>query len=275
MTLIDDIAISHSNHSSRHRVVVALEHRLRSCKNVITLGVRPNFDDYSTQEAALIHGAQKVYYPSRFYAELFAIMGKQTFPNYRNYLFAQDKIKQTALFQLQKIPHPRTRLFYGNKQKMRILSYFNFPMVAKIPRGSAMGRGVYLIENQKELEQYCRLTHIAYIQEYLPIKHDFRVVVIGKQVVHAYLKIPRNEEFRANLALGAKLCFDTVPQKALELAQFTAIACDWDDVGIDICEYQGNFYVLEANMKYGKQGFYAAGIDYTRLMESLIDDGKI
>jgi ribosomal protein S6--L-glutamate ligase len=33
--------------------------------------------------------------------------------------------------------------------------------------------------------------------------------------------------------------------------------------------------VLEANMKYGKEGFRKAGIDYTKLMEDMIENGEI
>ena len=91
---------------------IALEVRLRNCKNVITLGVRSNFSDYSPQEAELIRNADKIYYPTTFYADLFDAMGKATFPSYHTYKCVQDKIKQSALFELLKICHPRTRVFY-------------------------------------------------------------------------------------------------------------------------------------------------------------------
>jgi ribosomal protein S6--L-glutamate ligase len=275
MATTNDLILSRITPSRQKRTVVALERRLRNCGNVITLGVKPNFNDYSTKDTTLIRESEKIYYPSLHYVELFAAMGKKTFPGYLNYLFAQDKIKQTTLFQLLKIPHPKTRFFFGNRQKSHILNYFSFPFIAKVPRGSAMGRGVYLIKTPSDLEHYCSLSHIAYVQEYLSIKNDMRVVVIGRDVVHAYTRIPLENEFRANLALGAKLSFDAIPRKAIELARYTASNCGWDDVGVDICEYQNHFYVLEANMKYGKQGFHQAGIDYFQLMETLIDDGKI
>ena len=137
---------------------IALEARLRNCKNVLTLGVRTNFSDYSPQEAELIRNADKIYYPTTFYADLFDAMGKATFPSYHTYKCVQDKIKQTALFELLKIPHPRTRVFYGKRQKNSILQYFEFPFIGKIPRGSAMGRGVYLIRNKKELRCHALLS---------------------------------------------------------------------------------------------------------------------
>ena len=89
---------------------IALEARLRTCRNVLTLGVRPNFSDYSQQEADLIRNAAKIYYPTTFYADLFDAMGKITFPSYHTYKCVQDKIKQTALFELLSIPHPKTRV---------------------------------------------------------------------------------------------------------------------------------------------------------------------
>ncbi|MGD9410716.1 MAG: ATP-grasp domain-containing protein [Desulfobacterales bacterium] len=257
------------------RTVIALEARLRNCRNVRTLGIRPNFSDYSSREAELIRRADKIYYPTAFYADIFDAMGKATFPSYHTYNFVQDKIKQTALFDLLDLPHPRTRVFYGNRQKKSIIDHFTFPFIAKIPRGSALGRGVYLIDNEKELRNYLELASPAYIQEYLPIDRDIRVVVIGRRIVHAYWRIAPPDEFRSNVAVGGRISLKAIPEEARDLALHVAHSCRWDDVGIDICEHKRHFYVLEANMKYGKQGFREAGLDYDQLMESMIENEEI
>lgn len=256
-------------------MAIALEGRLRACKNVLTLGVRSNFSDYSPREAELIRSARKIYYPSPFYADLFDAMGKQTFPSYHTYKCVQDKIKQTALLEMLKIPHPRTRVYYGKRQKNSIQEHFMFPFVAKIPRGSAMGRGVYLIRDEKQLADYLNLTPVAYIQEYLPADRDIRVVVIGARVVHAYWRIAPENDFRSNIAVGGRVGMEAVPEQALDLALHTARCCRWDDVGIDICRHQNSFFVLEANMKYGKEGFRQAGIDYVEMMEEMISNEEI
>ena len=257
------------------RQVLALEARLRACRNVQTLGVRPNFDDYPPDEADKIRRASKIYYPTVFYADLFDAMGKLTFPSYHTYKCVQDKIKQSALFQLTNLPHPKTRVFYGKRQKEKIRDYFSFPFIAKEARGSAMGRGVFLIKNNDDLDAYAHDRHVAYIQQYLPIDKDLRVVIIGSRVVHAYWRIAGEGEFRTNVAMGGRISLDEVPEKALSLARLAAQTCGWDDVGIDICFHDGEYFLLEANMKYGKEGFRAAGIDYYRIMEQLIDDGEI
>jgi len=255
--------------------VVALEARLRACRNVMTLGVRPNFSDYTEEEADLIRGAQKIYYPTTFYADLFDAAGIPTFPSYHTYKCVQDKIKQTALFELLEIPHPRTRVYYGKRQQQRIPDLFQYPFVGKIPRGSAMGRGVFFIDRPKTLEHYLSQTSVAYIQEYLPIDRDIRVVVIGGDAVHAYRRIAPEGEFRSNVAVGARIELEDIPEAAVHLALETARKCQWDDVGIDICSHKDGYVVLEGNMKYGKEGFRAAGMDYVKEMERKIDNGEI
>ena len=186
-----------------------------------------------------------------------------------------DKIKQTALFALLDIPHPRTRVFYGRRQKEKIRQHFSFPFIAKIPRGSAMGKGVYLIRNQDDLQAYLAKVHPAYIQEYIPIDRDIRVVIIGRRIVHAYWRLIPDMDFRSNVSAGGQICLEPVPDIARELALNTALACGWDDVGIDICISEKECFVLEANMKYGRQGFRCAGINYIRLMEEMIANDEI
>jgi ribosomal protein S6--L-glutamate ligase len=82
-------------------------------------------------------------------------------------------------------------------------------------------------------------------------------------------------DFRTNISAGGRIRLDPVPPDALTLARETARRCGWDDVGLDICRCEGRWYVLEANMKYGKAGFRAAGIDYYHLMDTLIANGTL
>ena len=119
------------------------------------------------------------------------------------------------------------------------------------------------------------MTKVAYVQEYLSIDRDIRVVVIGDQVALAYWRINLPGEFRSNVARGAKIAFGEIPEQALALALDTARRCGWNDVGIDICACDDRYYVIEANMKYGRAGFKKAGMDYYQLMETKIENGAI
>ena len=257
------------------RLFVAFERRLQPCRDVVTLGVKPNFFDYSDEERQLIHRTPKIYYPSLFYADLFDSLGMKTFPGGHTYRCAADKIKQTTLLQMAGLPHPRTRLFFGRRQKRRIEALFSYPFIAKIPRGSARGRGVFLIKDRQELAAYCEKSHVAYIQDYFPAKKDIRVVVIGHKPVLAYWRVAGAGEFRTNIACGGRIDLDHIPEAAVTLALSAARRCGWDDVGMDIMVYKNRYYVLEANMKYGRQGFDAAGLNYYRLMEEMMAGGEI
>lgn len=223
----------------------------------------------------MLISADKIYYPTTFYADLFNAMGKRTFPSFHTYTFAQDKIKQTAIFKMLGLPHPKTRVFYGPGQKREILNHFDFPFVAKVPRGSARGQGVFLVRNPDELAAYLALKTPAYIQEYLPIDRDMRIVIIGKKIRLAFWRMRTGTEFRTNVSRGGRINFDPLPAPVMDLALKTARQCGWDDVGIDIAESQGHFFILEGNMKYGTKGFKLAGIDYKKLLIQLICDGEI
>jgi ribosomal protein S6--L-glutamate ligase len=147
--------------------------------------------------------------------------------------------------------------------------------VAKIPRGSALGRGIYLIRNESELATYNKLSRVAYIQEYGKIDRDLRVVLIRGRIIHAYWRIARPGEFRTNVSQGATISFDNIPEEGLALAKNTARLCQLDDVGLDICFFNGRYCVLEANMKYGKEGFRQAGMDFYKLIDKMIENGQI
>ena len=189
---------------------IALGSRLKGVPEVLTLGAKPNFFDYSVQERNLILGAEIILYPTLNYAQFLTTMEKKIFPSLETYLYADEKIKQTTLFHMLEIPHPRTRVYY-HLHHNDIIKEFSFPFVAKLARRSAQGRGVFKIHNSEELKSYLRLTSIAYIQEYLPHDRDLRVVLIKYHPVLAYRRIRSPDNFRTNLSQGGKISFDDTP----------------------------------------------------------------
>ena len=240
--------------------LVALGARLKRFNEFLTLGVKPNFADYSAREKELIRAAPRIFYPSLAYAPLLHAMGKSIYPSLACHLLAGDKIKQTRMLELLGLPHPRTRVYFGS-QRSRVLQDFTLPLIAKTPRASALGRGVHLIRDNAALQVYLARNDPAYIQEYLPMERDIRVVVIGKQTVCAYWRQAQHGEFRHNLALGAQLDFAAVPQAAVDLAVRAAGLCGLDEVGVDVAWLNGQAKLIEFNMKFGLRGPKQAGID--------------
>ena len=104
---------------------IALGKRFRHSPQVRTLGLRPNIEDYSDAELDLLRAADSVYYPTSLYEDVFLALGKRVFPaNF--YCYMGDKAKQTELFTLLAIPHPRTRIYYGSQRSKRIIADFSF-----------------------------------------------------------------------------------------------------------------------------------------------------
>jgi ribosomal protein S6--L-glutamate ligase len=260
--------------TEKRQSFVALGSRLKGVPEVLTLGVKPNFTDYSEKERELIAGAAMILYPTASYAEFFTTMGKPFFPSLETCLYADEKIKQTTLFTMLGIPHPRTRVYYHLHHR-EILKDFSFPFVAKLPRASSRGRGVYKIENSEQLGAYLRLTSIAYIQEYLPHERDLRVILVNYEPILSYWRQRDPSNFRANLHQGATPQFLEIPDEALHLAQDTALQCRFNDVGLDLIPCDGKWYVIEANMAYGRKGLRMKGMDLKQILRDKLLCGEL
>lgn len=257
------------------RQALALGRRLSRCRNVRTLGVLPNFSDYPEEDRQAMADAPRIYYPGSLYSGVFAALKKPCFPGPAQYFLAQDKPRQTAMLQAAGIPHPRTRLYYGQTQQKSIEAEFGFPLVAKTARGSSQGAGVALVESPLALASYLARNHEAYIQEPIPGDRDVRVVAIAGRPVLSYWRIAPPDSFFTNIARGGRIDFDNIPPEAVDLAVLAARKLSLDDVGIDVRLGPDGPLVVEINAKYGRQAFEQAGIDYFRLMEGFIENGVI
>ncbi|KPK28149.1 MAG: hypothetical protein AMJ61_03480 [Desulfobacterales bacterium SG8_35_2] len=253
---------------------VAFGSRLAGVPEVQTLGVKPNFNDYTQLEQQQIFDSSVILYPTLNYAQFFTTMGKRIFPSLETYLYADEKMKQTTLFYLLSIPHPKTR-FYLQREFSRIEKDFAFPFIAKIPRASARGRGVYKINSSVDLEEYLLNTKIAYIQEYIPHERDLRVILINYEPVLAYWRKRADDNFRTNLYQGGEIDFNDIPLDVIPLAQKYARQCNFNDVGLDLLEYKGVWYLLEANMQYGRQGFKKKNMVLKEVIRQKLLDGSL
>jgi ribosomal protein S6--L-glutamate ligase len=256
------------------KTFVALGSRLKGVPEVLTLGVKPNFVDYTDEEKELILNAAMILYPTANYAQFFTTLGKPFFPSLETCLYADEKIKQTTLFSMLGIPHPRTRVYY-RLHHQDILRDFSLPFVAKLPRASSRGRGVYKIEDSEQLNAYLRLTSIAYIQEYLPHERDLRVILVNYKPILSYWRQRDPLNFRANLHQGATPQFLDIPDEALQLARDTALRCRFNDVGLDLIPCGGKWYVIEANMEYGRKGLAMRGMDLKQILRDKLLCGEL
>ena len=253
---------------------IALGSRLRGVPEVLTLGVKPNFYDYTPDERDLIINSGIILYPTLNYAQFLTTMGKKIFPSLETYLYADEKIKQTTLFYMLGIPHPRTRIYYHLHHGV-ILNDFTFPFIAKLPRASAQGRGVFKINTHDELEKYLKLTNVAYIQEYYPHEKDLRIILLNHRPTLAYWRESPSGDFRTNVFQGGIINFEGIPEQPLDSAREYSWRCRFNDVGLDFIQNNGKWYLIEANMKYGRKGLEMRGLNLKEVIREKLLSGEL
>lgn len=198
---------------------------------------------------------------------------KRIFPSINSYHLGHDKIEMTRAFEAVCPAHlPQTRILPSTPHALeQILDEFAFPLVAKVVR-SSMGQGVLRIDNRAQLQQYAQANDVLYVQEYLPIKRDLRVVVLGRQVVAGYWREAPEGGFHNNVARGGQVSFDHVPPAALELVTRVATQLGVDHAGFDVAELDGHCFFFEFNVRFGTDALNARGVRLgSRIMEYLGD----
>ena len=254
---------------------ICLGGKLKEAKSVRCIPFRYNWSDFTGKEKGLILEAERIYFPTIHYAPVFHSLGRDIFPSISSYMLLGNKILQTQAFSAASIPMPRTRLFTGRDRLKKILKEFSLPLVAKVPVASSRGKGVFLIKSRKGLEEYLVRVKTAYIQEYIPIERDVRVVVLGGRAVLSYWKVAAVGKFQTNVFQGGEIEFEKVPDEAVELALLAANRCNIDHAGFDICMSERGPLVLEANIHFGREGFKKAHVSYRGLLSKMADSGQI
>ena len=190
---------------------------------------------------------------------------KRIFPSLGSYHLGHDKIEMTRAFWTLCPEHmPHTVILPATPGSIeQVLNDFDYPFIAKEVRNS-MGRGVHLIESRSDFEAYCRGNHVLYVQEYLPITRDLRVVYVGEQVIGAYWRNSPEGEYRSNVARGGWIDYRDIPQAALELVARIAHALNINHAGFDVAVIANHCYLLEFNTLFGDEGLRRRNISVGR-----------
>ncbi len=86
-------------------------------------------------------------------------------------------------------------------------------------------------------------------------------MVIGDEVIGSYWRVAGEGNFHNNIAQGGSLCFDPVPQRAIDLVIDIALALGINHAGFDVAMVGDNPYIFEFNRLFGNHGLTVQGID--------------
>jgi len=124
---------------------------------------------------------------------------------------------------------------------------FPFPLVAKENFGS-LGKNVYLIQNEIELENFEKSRHSTphLYQEFIKSSFgfDYRVIVIGGIATAWMKRINKTGDFRSNIAQHATSEKTDLPPAYIEMAEKAARSLRLDYCGIDLLEGQNGEPIL-------------------------------
>ncbi len=257
------------------RLRVAIGEQLVDCPRVISLGVRSQIGDYTEQGRELLRAADIIFYPTARFVDLFATLGKETFPSVNCYRLHGNRLKQTVLLRLLGAPHPRTRVYYGYEQKKEILKDFAFPFIAKKPFGSADGRHVFFINNGEKLAWYTKYCNPAYIQEYVAAEQELRVVILNYHKVFGYRRTAAGGGLRSRALQGGMNQMDEVPPGVVALARDIARDARLSDVAVDMIFDGSQFWVLELNFQHDEMGDLHPGHDRLKMVREMIERGEL
>ncbi len=162
-------------------------------------------------------------------------------------------------------------LFYLRDKGIKMFS--GFPLIIK---GSAGNRGerVFMVKSSDELEELImnlRTSEVSegkryLMQEYVENDGDFRVLVLGDEVLGAMKRSRQEEgEFRNNFSAGGKVEAVDLPKEIKELAVKAAGVCKVAVAGVDVVLRDGDWskpVIWEVNKGPQFSGFMkATGMD--------------
>lgn len=118
------------------------------------------------------------------------------------------------------------------------------------PLFGSQGRGLRLLESEAEIPDPQEVSHVYYLQEYVPSHdafwRDWRIMIANGKSLCAMER--RSDQWITNRALGAECRAAHLSAEPLELAQRAAQAVDADYAGVDLIRSaDGQWLVLEVN----------------------------
>jgi ribosomal protein S6--L-glutamate ligase len=257
------------------RLRVAIGEQLTMCPQVITLGVRSQVADYTVQERRLLREADIVFHPTNRFVDHLAVLDKETFPSLDCYRLLGDRRKQISLLRMLDIGYPRTRVYYGHKQKKNILRDFTFPLIAKRVRGSVPGRSIFFIDDEETLKWYTKHYNPAFIQEYVPAEQVFLVVILNyNRILGCWRKVNGGTPERAAIRSirGKK---DVLESKVLESAIKIATGGHLSDVAVEIIFDGAEFWVSEIYFQYEERSELHLSKERIEVVLEMIEQGEL
>lgn len=184
------------------------------------------------------------------------LLGERCYNSIESFNIYVNKYEQIKRLGSEHFFKPRYILGSAALSYNSLANYLGGRVIAKGLENS-MGREVFLLESQEDMEQLRKYDeHKEWLfEEFIETSYgkDLRVYVIRGEVIGC-MKRQAESDFRANVALGASAVMyeitDTIREIALDIYRETEL----DFVGIDLLFGESGFYLCEINVMPGLRG---------------------
>jgi glutathione synthase/RimK-type ligase-like ATP-grasp enzyme len=121
-----------------------------------------------------------------------------------------------------KLPVPKTHIFYDREKGTAFLKKTSYPKIVKKSYGPSNYGGyfVHKVDNLEEAQALfaTKKYHPMYVQDFIPMHADIRVMLIGHKPVCAFWRRPPKGKWLTNTSQGGQMDYQDVPKKVLDLA---------------------------------------------------------
>ena len=148
------------------------------------------------------------------------------------------------------IPVPKTYIFYDRKKGYAFLEKTKYPKIVKKSYGPSNYGGyfVHKVDSKQEAKKLfdTKKYHPMYMQDFVPMEADVRVMLIGHKPVCAFWRRPPKGEWLTNTSQGGSMDYQNVPKELLDLAVKVSKAANAEYWACDIAVGKdGKYRILE------------------------------
>ena len=148
------------------------------------------------------------------------------------------------------IPIPKTYIFYDKKKADKFIETTKYPKIIKKSYGPSNYGGyfVHKVDSREEAKELLakKKYYPVYMQDFVPMEADVRVMLIGHKPVCAFWRRPPEGEWLTNTSQGGSMDYQNVPKELLDLAVKVSKAANAEYWACDIAVGKdGKYRILE------------------------------
>lgn len=119
--------------------------------------------------------------------------------NWRTHWVYDHKIRQSYLFKLHNIPHPKTRIFFKESYALEYIKKADYPFVLKADGGAGSKSFRFIEDKEQARERIDQIfhkkgkwtgreyeNHVFYAQEYIPAPGIWRISMFKNKLAYGY-----------------------------------------------------------------------------------------